>query len=128
MRSGIYKLTCLVNNKAYIGKTEGDIEKRVMKHLNGGSPGCTALFNAIKKYGKENFTWEILHHDALPGVLDSLEIDEIRNHNTLSPNGYNLTKGGDGCKASEEIARKISDSLRGFKHSKQACENMRLAI
>ena len=29
MVSGIYKLTCVVNDKAYIGKIEGKIEARV---------------------------------------------------------------------------------------------------
>ena len=53
MRSGIYKITCTINGKGYIGKTEDDIEKRVMEHLNNRSPGCVALFNAIKKHGKK---------------------------------------------------------------------------
>ena len=117
MRSGIYKITCTINGKGYIGKTEDDIEKRVMAHLNNRSPGCVALFNAIKKHGKENFIWDTLHHDVLPGVLDSLEIDEIRNHNTLAPNGYNLTEGGEGGSCSEETRRKISKTLTGYVHS-----------
>ena len=124
MRSGIYKIICIVNGKGYIGKTEGDIEKRVMTHLNKGNPECVALFNAIAKYGKENFTWEILHHEVLPGLLDSLEIDEIRNHNTLSPNGYNLTKGGEGCRASEETRRKQSEAAKGRKMSPEARRKM----
>ena len=35
MVSGIYELTCVVNNKAYIGKTKGKIEARVNRILMG---------------------------------------------------------------------------------------------
>ena len=142
MRSGIYKLTCFVNNKSYIGKTGGDIEKRVMQHLNGRCPDCDAIFNSIQKHGKDNFIWEILHHDILPELLDEFEKQAIKAHNTKAPHGYNLTDGGDGLlnpsletrqkqsearkgekcynygkKASEETRRKMSESRRGEKNA-----------
>lgn len=109
----IYKITNTLNNKAYIGKTDGDPLYRIMSHLNGRSPGCKAIFRAIKKYGKETFTYEILYNDIIPELLPDFEMQAIRKHNTVSPNGYNLTWGGEGVVPSEETRRKIALSNTG---------------
>ena len=130
MVSGIYKLTCVDNDKAYIGKTEGKIEARVNQHLDGKAPGCRAIHSAIKKYGKENFIWEILHENVIPELLVVLEKQEIAKHKTMSPHGYNLTEGGEDGAQSEETIRKRTESLRqnppmkGKKHTPEACRKM----
>lgn len=46
---------------------------------------------AISKYGEENFTFEVIEWAS---DYDAKEIETIAELNTLSPNGYNLTKGG----------------------------------
>lgn len=51
---------------------------------------CTALLLAFKKYGIENFTWSILETNVALELLNDLEDKYIIEHNTLSPNGYNL--------------------------------------
>ena len=113
----IYKITNKVNGKAYIGKTTRDPERRVIyEHLNRKKHGCQHLERAIQKYGKENFTWEILHDGILPKLLDSFEIEAIKKHNTLSPNGYNLTEGGEGGIPAQEVRKRLSDSRKGEKH------------
>lgn len=88
----IYKITNTLNGKAYIGKTIHEPEKgRIRQHLNEKAPECRALHNAIKKYGREAFTYEILHDGIIPELLNSYEIEAIVKHNTFSPRGYNLT-------------------------------------
>lgn len=54
---------------------------------------CTFLNNAIRKYGKENFEFSLIQRCTL-NELDELESMWIKNHDSLYPNGYNLTKGG----------------------------------
>ena len=128
--SGIYIITCMITGKSYIGKTVGKIRQRVMHHLNGNTPGCAALHSAIKKYGKENFTWDILHENVIPELLSMFEMEAIKTHNTLSPNGYNLTAGGETGFQSEETIQKRTETLKanppmkGKKHTPEARRRM----
>lgn len=60
--TGIYKITCLVNNKSYIGQSTS-IKRRWATHkreLASGIHYNRYLQNAYNKYGKDNFTYEIL--------------------------------------------------------------------
>ena len=108
----IYKITNTVNGKAYIGKTTRDAKaKRINYHLNGhGSP---LVSNAVKKYGKDAFAYEILHDGIIPELLDSYEIEEIAKHNSVAPNGYNIEAGGQCAKPAPETKKKLSDALKG---------------
>lgn len=54
---GIYSVTNTLNNKVYIGQSI-DVERRWKQHKYG--KGNLILRNAIKKYGIENFKFEIL--------------------------------------------------------------------
>ncbi len=57
-KSGIYKITCLVNGKVYIGSAV-DLEDREFNHFNKKAHN-RLLRRAFKFYGKENFKFEIL--------------------------------------------------------------------
>ena len=108
----IYKQTCLVNQKSYIGKTYRDAETRRREHLTG--KGSKALKEAIEEFGEDNFTFEILYDGIIPELLDMYEKEAIAKHNTLSPNGYNQTTGGEGGSSpSEETRRKLSEAHKG---------------
>jgi len=108
----IYKITNTVNGKAYIGQTRYDAEKtRISKHLNGR--GNEEVKKDIEKYGKDAFTYEILHDGIIPEFLADLEKDEIEKHNTLIPHGYNFRTSGRGGACSEETKRKISEANKG---------------
>ena len=137
----IYKITNQVNGKAYIGQSIHDASKtRIRSHFKGCG-GAIALANAIDKYGKDAFTWEILDDGIIPELVDSYEIESIEKHGTLSPSGYNLTRGGESGQFSEESRRKMSESSRaenlsaktrrkmsevqkGKKHTKEARRKM----
>ena len=60
---GIYKITCLLNKKIYIGKST-DIGKRWSEHIKSfleiGTIAKTQLYTEMKKFGAENFTFEVL--------------------------------------------------------------------
>lgn len=59
---GIYKITCLSSDKAYIGQSV-DIKERFKQHIKSGLnhvPSSNKLYSEMQKYGCENFTFEIL--------------------------------------------------------------------
>lgn len=62
MRSyDVYKITNKTNNKVYIGITSKGLSARWKEHLYNAEHGCPfKLHNAIRKYGKENFSIELI--------------------------------------------------------------------
>lgn len=91
---GIYKITNLINNKCYIGQSR-DISRRFLRHKNYFlEDSHYPLYRAFKKYGIENFSFEIIEECEID-ELDNKEIfwiDYYDSHN----NGYNQTDGGQG--------------------------------
>jgi group I intron endonuclease len=90
-----------------------DVMLRWKQHRKKSS-GCTALKNAINKYGWEHFTKSIIDW-APENELDDLERYYIKLHNSMAPNGYNLTVGGDGGSLAEVSKKKISTSMKKFR-------------
>lgn len=106
----IYLIRNLINGKCYIGKTI-NLKRRIYEHFMGYSEGCKLLSRAFKKYGKENFSVEILHEGIIPELLDEFEIQAIREYNTKAPHGYNLNEGGlGGINPSEETRQRMSEA------------------
>lgn len=100
MTIGIYSLVNQVNGKRYIGKSK-KIEHRIWSHFNllkKETPSRIVnrhLFAAAKKYGVENFSWEIVESfDVLDeAVLADREIFWMEFYNTTDRDfGYNLMK------------------------------------
>jgi len=112
----IYKIENNVNSKLYIGQTINSINKRFRKHLTqiNSQNQCSALYSAIRKYGKENFIiTEIISGDFTKDELNNLEIFFIKHYKTLSPNGYNLQTGGSSTELAEDVKKRISNTLLG---------------
>lgn len=95
----IYVLTCTVNGKQYVGKTWQVPSARWTRHINcalrNAHPGVL-VHRAIKKYGVESFTAEVIETHQTENSLARAERRCIKRLNTLVPSGYNLTVGGDG--------------------------------
>ena len=93
----IYKITNQINGKMYIGKTEDTIEKRFKTHCKEYKRARNEkrpLYDAMKKYGVENFIVEEVEKvdNALLGEREQYWISYYDTYH----NGYNATKGGDG--------------------------------
>jgi group I intron endonuclease len=73
---------------------------------------CRLLNNSIRKYGYESFKIELLK-ECLVEELNKYEKEYILELNTLSPNGYNLTNGGNFCQQTEETQILKRDSMIG---------------
>jgi len=94
----IYKAENLVNGKIYVGKTANSIEHRMNGHLRRASKENpkTYFHCAIKKYGNENFRFSVLEEVDDNTTLSNREKFYIQTLDSMAPNGYNLTSGGDG--------------------------------
>ena len=90
----IYKITNTINNKVNIGKTIFSIEERWKRHQNNYKKLSTKFYNAIKKYGIENFSIEELE-ECSNDLLNEREQFWIKSYNSYEK-GYNSTRGGDG--------------------------------
>jgi group I intron endonuclease len=91
----LYRLTS-PSNKQYIGIAKNGLQNRFSVHVAEAKSGSsTALHKAIRKYGSDAFVKEILVVSDYEYIRD-LEIKAIEAFKTMSPNGYNLTIGGDG--------------------------------
>lgn len=61
----VYKITNKLNNKIYIGITSQGAGVRYYKHLSDALHGSPfPIHNALRKYGKENFTLEIIEYGS----------------------------------------------------------------
>ena len=106
----IYKITS-PSGKIYVGQTIQDFNHRIRNHKCNSS-GCTALKSAIDKY-KDQMKYEIIEEDVSQEQLDEREIYWIKELNSLTPNGYNLTSGGN---LKKECSQKLKTSIRDSKH------------
>lgn len=91
--SGIYKITCLENEKAYIGQSS-DIKTRFSDHLKSAlssSATTNKLYQEMRKYQPYNFTFEILE-EVPRNKLDERERYWIDFYSTKEF-GLNITKG-----------------------------------
>ena len=73
------------------------------------------LHAAMRKYGEQNFTFEILYQDSSKEhTFRTKEQELIEEHNAMGPSGYNMARGGGGAgEISEETRKKMSDAAKG---------------
>lgn len=90
----IYKITNLINNKCYIGKTERTIKERWKEHIKNKNKLNLPLYRAFNKYGIEHFSIEQIE-ECDQNHLDLRETYWIKYYDSCA-NGYNCTLGGEG--------------------------------
>lgn len=109
----IYVLTCLITMKEYVGQAKC-WKKRWKRHCaDARGDSLFAIHCAIRTYGKENFALTILRRCPIE-EMDYWEEYYVEKHDTLAPDGYNLTTGGDGSKASEDTRIRLSNALKAY--------------
>lgn len=121
MNGSIYKITCKLNNKVYIGQTIRNIEDRWKQHLKDSKQAKykhSHFYRAMNKYGSESFSIETIDLvesediNELKEILNKLERFYISNLNSFKK-GYNSSWGGEGN--------------LGLKHTEESKEKMRQA-
>lgn len=93
MVKSIYVIKNTINDKVYVGQAINP-HRRFVQHLCNGNRSLDNLpiHLAIKKYGKQNFYYEILEENI--ENYDEKEAYWIKKLNSISPNGYNILEGG----------------------------------
>lgn len=96
MKTGIYKITNIINQNCYIGQAY-DIESRWERHKNSAFNSNSNAYKytislALRKYGLQNFTFEILELCPIE-ELNEKEIFYIERYDSFLK-GYNSTPGG----------------------------------
>lgn len=110
----VYKATNVINKKSYIGITN-NLSRRQDEHLRlaTNQKSDYHFHRAIRKYGYENFQWDILSEIDTREKSGLNEKKMIKKYDTFK-NGYNSTTGGDRAfQMSSESKRKQSDSMKG---------------
>lgn len=114
--NNIYKIYAHINkynNKIYIGQTKSkELNKR---WLNGfGYKNNSHFWNAIQKYGWNNFEHLVLIENLSLDMANIIEEELIRKYKTTNPQyGYNLKSGGLNNYLSDDTKRKISKANKG---------------
>ena len=112
----IYKITNNINKKIYIGQTIDRLCNRWAQHnYNVNNKTNKPLYNAMRKYGVENFQIEEIGGANSISELNYQEWLLIHKNNTLWPNGYNLREGGGNRgKNSSQSIKKMSQSQKNW--------------
>ena len=109
----IYLTTNTLNGKIYVGQHKSD--KFDSWYLGSG----TYLWNAMKKYGKENFVTKMIDTAESKEELNEKEIYWIKELDSRNLDvGYNLARGGAGQTLSGTTRQRIAEALRGRKNPK----------
>lgn len=119
-KSGIYKITNLADGKFYVGSSV-DLKRRKSEHakmLENGTHHSSYLQNAYNKYGKNNFTFEIIELTDKDELRDAEQryLDKLKPY--VRSIGYNLSERADCPKVnginsllSEKKVREIKRAL-----------------
>lgn len=130
----LYKFTNLINGKIYYGMTN-DVKQRVATHKSMAKTKITSnpFHNAIRKYGFENFTLEVISEFSSRDDCCVAEINVISLAKEIGEDIYNLHPGGLGgfsilTKSEEEVeewrekqrnSRQGKTPALGMKHTEE---------
>lgn len=128
----IYKITNIVNGKVYIGFTSKmPAKERFYQHLSVAfcKNKNSYLYTAIRKYGKESFSFEILYQSTdRYYALEVVEPNLIKEYDSRNRYvGYNIKSGGSCCEHTEETKIKIGTASRNRKRLQETTDKIAAA-
>ena len=138
----IYKITNKLNGKVYIGQTTKTLDIRRKGHIQAAKDGINHhLYNAMNKYGIENFEFEEVCKANSKSELNYLEAKYIIEYDSVR-NGYNMGYGGDNnvmdspivkekhdnIMRNEDVRLKISQSMKQYRQENPFSETHRKKI
>ncbi|MEK6878084.1 MAG: NUMOD3 domain-containing DNA-binding protein, partial [Nanoarchaeota archaeon] len=114
----IYKATLKLDGRKYYGQTIRPLEERVKQHTKRKGNQKSRFFNAINKYGIENFIFEIIEECNSIEELNNREKYWITEDKTQDEKfGFNITAGGDDNPMNyPELRKKVAFSKMGEKN------------
>jgi group I intron endonuclease len=123
----VYKITCRLEDKVYIGVTSQGVQRRFKQHMTDAFRNRnTAIGDAVRLHGIQNFNVETLWAGDSREEAYVAEIRFISELNCLVPNGYNISAGGRGGKRAY-VKKTVKKSLKGVPRSQETRDKIRLA-
>ncbi len=115
----LYKITNTLNGNVYIGITRTLIRDRWKAHVWSARNNIkTALYDAMRSYGIENFTIEAIKQFDCEQELLQAEKDTIKYYRKLLGKTYNILDGGESyfpIKDKEVWKQKLKEKRQGRK-------------
>lgn len=113
----IYLASNNVSGKKYVGQTLTSLSSRRAKHHNSAFKYDSQLMfhQALRKHGKEAFTWDVIEDNIIVELLDDRETYWIERYDSFH-HGYNMTLGGGSSRGyhhSDETKDKIRSKAKG---------------
>lgn len=113
MAGSVYLITHTASGRVYVGQTiNPNPVRRWHGHMcDAGRKTTYAIGNAIKKYGPDAFTFEVIGSASTQDELDNLEKLWIILLNSYShANGFNIRGGGSRGKIAESTKEKLREA------------------
>ena len=122
----IYKITNTINGKIYVGLTTTSLTKRMYSYKSAAKSKkdiSHGIVLALRKYGFEQFVFEIIDHAISKQELKQKEIEHIALLKATDPLiGYNVSPGG--YALSEEALKLRSAKMTGRKLTEEHKKNI----
>jgi group I intron endonuclease len=111
----LYKITNQINEKKYIGQSIAP-KQRWYDHKQASNNPKVPIQFAIKKYGQENFEFEVIACCKSQDDANLVETQLVKQYDSFISNckGYNATYGGSNAPKSEEWKAKMSAIKGGW--------------
>ena len=109
----IYKFTHIESNRCYVGQTIQDPNQRRLEHI-ADSRHTTRVYhfhNALRKYGVDAFTFEVIAEASSLEELNMLEEKYVEQFDSIN-NGFNIRQAGGNKLHSEESKKRMSDAQK----------------
>jgi group I intron endonuclease len=109
----IYKFTHIDSNRCYIGQTIQDPNHRRLEHISSSryTTKTYHFHNALRKYGINSFTFEVIAEATSLSELNMLEEKHVEQFDSIK-NGFNIRQAGGNKLHSEESKKRMSDAQK----------------
>lgn len=107
----IYKFTHKETGRCYIGQTIQDPNQRRLEHIANSrhTPKTYHFHNALKKYGIDFFTFEVIAEATSLTELNLLEEKYVDQYDAIN-NGFNIRQAGGNKLHSTESKQRMSEA------------------
>jgi group I intron endonuclease len=119
----VYKFTHIATGRSYIGQTIQDPNRRRLEHIADSRHTSKEyhFHNAIRKYGIDAFTFEVIDTATTLTELNLLEEQYVAQYDSIN-NGFNIRQAGGNKLHSEESKQRMSEAQKSA-HARRKLEN-----
>ncbi len=109
----IYKWTHIESRRCYIGQSIQNPNQRRLEHIcdSRHNPRTYHFHNALKKYGVDAFTWEVIDTAESLEELNLLEEKYVIKYDSIN-NGFNIRDPGNNKLHSEESKKRMKEAQK----------------